>query len=136
LTQVPPAGQLLNPESLPLLLESTYAKAGLLVPESSTSGTTPEADMFYGALAGIKFMPPPQSINFCHRLQIASLRNPLEITEIQINNIQGTYRMALTSSMSSAVLHLAKQLHDPWSFFSQCMNGWNKTELCVGKLAS
>ena len=72
---MPPAGQLLNPESLPLLLESTYAKAGLLVPESNTSGTTPEADMFFGALAGIKFTPPPQSINFCPRLQIASLRN-------------------------------------------------------------
>ena len=74
---MPPEGQLLNPESLPLLLESTYIQAGALVPPPNTSGTTPDADMFYGALAGITFQPHPQNPSLeqmdrleCKRIQI------------------------------------------------------------------
>eukprot|EP00438_Fugacium_kawagutii_P013107 Skav213408 [mRNA] locus=scaffold797:744360:748309:- [translate_table: standard] len=51
----PPTGQLLDPESLPVLLESTYVASGSLVPPSNTSGTAAGADMFYGPLAGVTF---------------------------------------------------------------------------------
>ena len=40
------------------------------------------------------------------------------------------------SALFFEVLHLAQQLDDSWSFFSQCMSAWNKTKLCVGKFVS
>ena len=51
--------QLINPATLPLLVESYYVSNKLLVPEPNLSGTVAGADMYYGALAGITFMLLP-----------------------------------------------------------------------------